>query len=159
MTAQYLVVRQPGANVQHVRKRPDGMTEVYAVGFVKPGQFFLAPHPDYEPSRFFRAMNAEAVEGLRKLKAKLEGYDKERAAALKDEDGKPLRDPDGRPIRPPSLASDVNLTLWEPVVTVPVVADSGLTASDLADMTSEKRTQVGVHLDGSRTAGKRTADR
>jgi hypothetical protein len=54
--ARYLVVYPPGAQVEQL-------------GFVKAGQSFEAPRKDYIPSRRFRAMNQEAVDGLLLLQA------------------------------------------------------------------------------------------
>ena len=56
--ARYLVVFPPGAQVDQI-------------GFVRAGQSFEAPKKDYVPSRRFRAMNQEAVEGLLLLQATL----------------------------------------------------------------------------------------
>lgn len=161
MAAQYLVVRQPGAYVEHRVLDPEtGKTkELYSIGFVRFGQFFYAPHPDYEPSRHMRAMNAEAVKGLDRLKAKLKKYDEERAALLKDKDGNPLRDLDGRSIRPPVLANDVNTDLWEAPQVIPVVGESGLSVRELGELSDpKKKTEAGLHLD-TKAQGKRVADR
>jgi hypothetical protein len=115
MAAQFLVVRQPGADVP-------------GVGFVKAGQFFTAP-AGYVPSRHMRAMNKDAQDELRKLKGQLEKQDAERAAELKDR-----RDTDGKPVKAPKLAAEVNLDLWEPEVETPVVEDAGLTLQQLGDL-------------------------
>jgi hypothetical protein len=136
MSAQFLVVRQPGA-------------EVPGVGFVKAGQFFTAP-PEYVPSRHMRAMNSEAVEELRKLKGQLEKYDAERVEMLKDR-----KDPDGRPVKAPVLAAEVNLEIFKTEEKPPVVEDAGLSLGQLAELSGGKQVKGG----GKGGGGKRLADR
>jgi hypothetical protein len=124
--AQFLVVRHPGAQVP-------------GLGYVRAGQTFFAPdfvvnprtqeRKPYEPSRFMRALNQEAVELLKKLKADLEVYDKHRVAAL---DG--VKDADGRKVVAPVLAKDVNLELYVAPVETPVVQESGLSDDALVEM-------------------------
>lgn len=135
--AQYLVTRYPGADVA-------------GLGFVKASQSFFAPTPDYVPSRYFRAMNAAAVEGLRKLKADLEKFDAERAASLKDR-----KDPDGRPIRVPILAADVNLEPYVPLKEEPAVQDTGLSGDALAKLGEKDGRSFATETKGVK---KRTAD-
>jgi hypothetical protein len=117
--AQYLVVRQPGAQVP-------------GVGFVTAGSYFFAP-AGYVPSRYMRAMNKEAQEELRKLKEQLTKLDGEKRAMLKD-----VRDVDNRPVRPHDRAGEVNLELWHVEEVVPVVQDSGLTVGELAQMSKDQ---------------------
>lgn len=77
--AKYLVTIPPGAPIKDV-------------GFVKPGEVFTAPSPDFVPSRTFRPVNEEAQAALTKVfddqKARLE---KEIAKARKDETKDALR--------------------------------------------------------------------
>jgi hypothetical protein len=55
--ALYLVTVPPGAPVA-------------GVGFIQPGHFFLAPSPDYVPSKSFLPCDAEAQAELAKLGVK-----------------------------------------------------------------------------------------
>lgn len=123
MAAQFLVTRYPGANV-------------VGVGFVRSGQFFTAPaDPAFVPSRHFRAMNREAQDELRKLKAALEAADAAKAE-LYARAG--IKDGFNMPIVPPRLAGDVNLELWEPEKVVRVVQDSGLTPDQVAAVAAQQ---------------------
>lgn len=73
MAAKYMVTVPPGAPIPNV-------------GFIRPGETFVAPGANYIPSRTFRPLNREAVDALGKVFDGIEALLKQRQLVLSDSD-------------------------------------------------------------------------
>jgi hypothetical protein len=123
---------------------------VAGVGFVRPGEVFVAPADDYVPSRTFRAVNGEAKSALEKLYGELKTSIDERGKDAKPEDKAALK------AQAAKLEADAkrHLTVVEIAQEEPKV-EQGLTLTELAKL--DNKDEPKPH--GPAPSSKRAADK